>query len=149
MKCVVQRVSEASLTVDEKPVGSIDGGLVVLAGFSDSDTQEQLDWMARKIMGLRVFADEDGNQNLALEETGGSVVIVPNFTLYGDCRKGRRPSFTRAGDPATSSPLYDQFVELIQFSGIPTVAGVFGSSMQVSLVNDGPITLIIEREANA
>ena len=145
MRAVVQRVSRASLLIDGKPAGSIGQGLVVLAGFRDEDGAAQVEWMAAKVLGLRVFPDEAGNLNRALEEIDGGLVIVPNFTLYGDCRKGRRPSFTDAARPETASPLYDRFVELLRDGGRPVVAGRFGAHMHVELVNDGPVTLIIDR----
>ena len=148
MKVVVQRVSEASLTVDGEPAGSIGAGLVVLAGFRDADTEAELDWTARKVVGLRVFPDGEGNLNRCLEEVAGGLVVVPNFTLYGDCRKGRRPSFTKAGSPAASAPLYERFAEMLEESGLPVVRGIFGAHMHVALTNDGPTTLVIEREAD-
>ena len=147
MKVVVQRVSEATLTVDGKEAGRIGPGLVVLAGFRDQDTAVEVDWMARKILGLRVFADEEGNLNRSLEEIPGGMVVVPNFTLYADCRKGRRPSFTKAAQPEVSAPLYDEFVSRLGESGLTVVAGKFGAYMQVGIVNDGPVTLILERDA--
>lgn len=145
MKVVVQRVSQASLTVDGQEAGAIGPGLVVLAGFRD-DGDGELDWMAQKVIGLRVFPDDEGNMNRSLEDIGGGLIVVPNFTLYGDCRKGRRPSFTAAAAPETASPLYDRFVERLQATGFDVVSGSFGAYMHVSLVNDGPVTLIIERE---
>ena len=148
MKVVVQRVSEASLTVAGDAAGSIGAGLVVLAGFRDEDTEAELDWMARKVVALRVFPDDEGNLNRALEEIDGAIMVVPNFTLYGDCRKGRRPSFTKAGSPEVSAPLYERFAELLEESGLPVVPGSFGAHMRVALTNDGPITLTIEREAD-
>ena len=145
MRVVVQRVSRAALSIDGEPAGSIERGLVVLAGFRDADGPAELDWMASKVLGLRVFPDEGGNLNRSLEETGGGLLVVPNFTLYGDCRKGRRPSFTDAAQPETALPLYEQFVARLREGGRPLVSGKFGSHMHVELVNDGPVTLIIER----
>lgn len=145
MRAVVQRVSRASLLIDGEPAGSIGQGLVVLAGFRDEDGPAQVEWMTAKVLGLRVFPDEAGNLNRALEEIDGGLAIVPNFTLYGDCRKGRRPSFTDAARPETASPLYDGLVERLRGSGRPVVAGKFGAHMHVELVNDGPVTLIIDR----
>lgn len=146
MKAVVQRVSGASLTVDGQDAGAIGAGLVVLAGFSNEDGDAELDWMAQKVIGLRVFPDEEGNLNRSLGEIDGELMVVPNFTLYGDCRKGRRPSFTAAADPDVASPLYHRFAERLAANGCRLVSGAFGAHMHVSLVNDGPVTLIIERE---
>lgn len=145
MRVVVQRVSRAALSVDGEPVGGIEAGLVVLVGFRDADGPEELDWMAGKVLGLRVFPDEAGNLNRCLDEIGGGLVVVPNFTLYGDCRKGRRPSFTDAARPETALPLYEQFVARLRVAGVPLVTGKFGAHMHVDLVNDGPVTLIIDR----
>jgi D-tyrosyl-tRNA(Tyr) deacylase len=146
MKVVVQRVSSAKLTVDGETAGSIGRGLVVLAGFRDQDSDAEPEWMAQKVLGLRVFPDEEGNLNRSLQEIGGQLMVVPNFTLYADCRKGRRPSFSAAAAPQTASPLYDRFVEQLAANGAELVSGRFGSHMYVDLVNDGPVTLIIERE---
>ena len=146
MRVVVQRVARASLKIDGEPAGEIGPGLVVLAGFRDADTDAELDWMAQRVLGLRVFPDDAGNMNRSLEEINGGVVVVPNFTLYGDCRKGRRPSFTDAARPELASPLYDRFLARMRAGGLPVVAGSFGAHMHVELVNDGPITLVIDRE---
>lgn len=146
MRAVIQRVSRAKLSVDGEVTGEIGRGLVVLAGFRDEDTDAELQWMAQRIVGLRVFPDEDGNLNRSLHKIGGDMMVVPNFTLYGDCRKGRRPSFTQAAGPEAASLLYDRFVAGLRGSGLHLVAGSFGSHMHVDLVNDGPVTLIIERE---
>ena len=145
MRVVVQRVSRAALLIDGEPAGSIGQGMVVLAGFRDGDGPAQVEWMAAKVLGLRIFPDEAGNLNRALEEIDGGLVIVPNFTLYGDCRKGRRPSFTDAARPETAAPLYDRLVQHLCDSGRPVVSGRFGAHMQIELVNDGPVTLIIDR----
>jgi len=145
MRAVVQRVSRAALLIEGEPAGGIGQGLVVLAGFRDEDGGAQVEWMAAKVLGLRVFPDDAGNLNRALGEIDGGLVIVPNFTLYGDCRRGRRPSFSDAARPETASPLYDRLVELLRGSGRPVVAGQFGAHMHVELVNDGPVTLILDR----
>ncbi|MBM3498555.1 MAG: D-tyrosyl-tRNA(Tyr) deacylase [Armatimonadetes bacterium] len=145
MRVVVQRVSRAALTTNGEPVGSLETGLVVLAGFCDADGPAELEWMAGKLLGLRVFPDEAGNLNRSLEEIGGGLIVVPNFTLYGDCRKGRRPSFTDAAQPERALPLYEQFVARLRESGRPLVSGTFGAHMHVELVNDGPVTLILDR----
>ena len=146
MKVVVQRVSRAKLLVDGEVGGEIGRGLVVLAGFRDEDGDAELDWMAQKLLGLRVFPDDEGNLNRSLGEIDGELMVVPNFTLYGNCRKGRRPSFTAAARPETASPLYDRFVERLAANGLSPVSGKFGAHMHIDLVNDGPVTLIIERE---
>jgi len=148
MRVIVQRVSRAALRVHDEPVGEIGRGLVVLVGFRAEDSTDELDWMAEKVLGLRVFPDGAANMNRALDETGGGVVVVPNFTLYGDCGKGRRPSFTDAARPEVSLPLYDGFVGRLRQSGLPVVAGTFGAHMHVELVNDGPVTLVIDREGD-
>lgn len=146
MKAVIQRVSEAALQVDGEPSGRIGNGLVVLVGFRKSDGPAQLDWMASKVLGLRIFPDDEGNLNRSLEDIEGEILVVPNFTLYGDCHKGRRPSFTDAAEPEFSLPLYEQFVERLAASGRRIVSGRFGAHMHIQLVNDGPVTLILERE---
>jgi len=148
MRAVIQRVSRAALRVEDQPVGEIGRGFVVLVGFRDEDGAAELDWMAQKVLGLRVFPDEAGNMNRALDEIGGGLLVVPNFTLYGDCRKGRRPSFTDAARPEVSSPLYDAFVGRLRAGGLPVVAGVFGAHMHIELTNDGPVTLILDRDTN-
>jgi D-tyrosyl-tRNA(Tyr) deacylase len=139
-------VSRAALRIEGEPAGEIGPGFVVLAGFRDEDTLAELEWMAQRVLGLRVFPDEAGNMNRALDEVGGGVVVVPNFTLYGDCRKGRRPSFTDAARPETAAPLYEEFAARLRRSGLPVVSGSFGAHMHVELVNDGPVTLVIDRE---
>jgi D-tyrosyl-tRNA(Tyr) deacylase len=145
MKTVVQRVSSASVSIKGKVVGSIGKGLLVLAGFGKQEIPENLDWMARKLVGLRIFGDDEGKMNRSLLDVGGAVLVVSQFTLYGDARKGNRPSFVRAGDPTESEELYHLFMERLRSLGAPVQAGVFGADMQVSLLNDGPVTLLIER----
>ncbi len=129
--------------------GSIQRGFVVLAGFAPTDTDEQLAWMADKILGLRVFGDAEGKMNLALADVAGAVLVVSQFTLYGDTSKGRRPSFIAAAPPDAAIPLYEKFVTLLRErgagSGIAVATGEFGAMMEVELVNDGPVTLILER----
>jgi D-tyrosyl-tRNA(Tyr) deacylase len=146
MKVVLQRVSRARVTVNERITGSIDRGYLILAGFHRSDTDEQLEWMAEKIIGLRLFADADDRMNLALEDIGGGILVVSQFTLYGDARKGRRPSFIDAAPPEISIPLYERFVALLKARAPGAVeTGEFGAMMDVELVNDGPVTLVLER----
>lgn len=149
MRVVLQRVSRAAVRVEGKVVGEIGPGFVVLAGFAPADTDAQLTWMAERIIGLRVFEDDDQKMNRALEDTGGGILIVSQFTLYGDAQKGRRPSFIDAAPPAVAQGLYDRFVTLVREkaapAGIPVATGEFGAMMDVELVNDGPVTLILER----
>ena len=145
MKAVVQRVTSASVSVKGEVVGSIGTGLLVLVGFGKVETLENLDWMAKKLVGLRIFGDEEGKMNRSVLDVGGSVLVVSQFTLYGDARKGNRPSFVRAGDPVESEQLYHQFMETLRSLGAPVQAGIFGADMKVSLLNDGPVTLLIEK----
>ncbi|MCH9014458.1 MAG: D-tyrosyl-tRNA(Tyr) deacylase [Gemmatimonadetes bacterium] len=145
MKVVLQRVSRASVTVDGRDVASIDRGFVILVGFCDTDGDAELDWMAEKIAGLRVFPDADGKMNVDLGKVGGSLLVVSQFTLYGDTRKGRRPSFIAAAAPELAERLYDRFVEKLGLHCPNVATGEFGAMMDVELVNDGPVTLVIER----
>jgi D-tyrosyl-tRNA(Tyr) deacylase len=148
MRVVLQRVARAAVRVGDRTVGQISQGFLVLAGFAPTDTAATLAWMAEKILGLRVFADDQDKMNRDLAETGGSVLVVSQFTLYGDASKGRRPSFIDAAPPNVAIPLYEQFVTLLkEKSGgkIPIETGEFGAMMDVELVNDGPVTLILER----
>ena len=144
MRAVVQRVSRARVLVGEEVVGEIGRGLVVLLGVARSDTAEQATWLADKVVSLRIFQDAQENMNLGLGDVGGAVLVVSQFTLYGDCRKGRRPSFVDAAPPEIAIPLYEAFVNAIKANGIPTATGRFGAMMRVELVNDGPVTLIVE-----
>jgi D-tyrosyl-tRNA(Tyr) deacylase len=147
VRVVVQRVSRAEARVDGAPVGTIGPGFVVLAGFAPSDTEDVLAWMAEKILGLRVFADAEGKMNLALHDVNGALLVVSQFTLYGDAYKGRRPSFVDAAPPAVAIPLYERFVALLRErgAGVPVETGRFGAMMDVELVNDGPVTLLLEK----
>ncbi len=144
MRVVLQRVSRATVMVDSTVVGEIDRGFLLLVGIEDSDGEPETVVVAEKIAGLRVFADEDGRMNLSLSDVDGQALVVSQFTLYGDIRKGRRPSFTRAGDPAHAASMIDRFVEALNDRGVPTATGRFGARMEVALVNDGPVTLFIE-----
>ena len=144
MRAVVQRVSQARVVVDQDVVGQIGRGLLVLLGVARGDTVEQARWLADKIIGLRIFADEEGKMNRGLADVGGEVLVVSQFTLYGDCQKGRRPSFVDAAPPEIAIPLYEGFLNAVRALGIPTASGRFGAMMQVELVNDGPVTLIVE-----
>lgn len=144
MRAVVQRVGRASVSVDGVAIGAIGRGLLALLGVAPDDTADEARWLADKVVGLRIFADADGKMNLGVAEAGGGVLVVSQFTLYGDCRKGRRPSFIGAAPPETAEPLYETFVEAIRAQGVPAATGRFGAHMQVELVNDGPVTLLVE-----
>jgi D-tyrosyl-tRNA(Tyr) deacylase len=145
----VQRVSRAEVRISGRVSGTIGKGFLVLAGFAPTDTDAQLAWMAEKILGLRVFGDDEGKMNRDLAEVGGGVLVVSQFTLYGDASKGRRPSFIDAAPPDIAIPLYEKFVALLREHGarssIHVETGEFGAMMDVELVNDGPVTLILER----
>ncbi|MFW5951744.1 MAG: D-aminoacyl-tRNA deacylase [Gemmatimonadota bacterium] len=146
MRVVLQRVSRGEVRIGDEVAGRIDRGFVVLAGFAPGDDEETLAWMAEKIVGLRLFADDDGRMNLALGDVGGRLLVVSQFTLYGDARKGRRPSFIGAAPPERAIPLYERFLALLEERVQGRVAsGEFGAMMDVELVNDGPVTLVLER----
>ncbi len=145
MRAVIQRVSRAEVTVDGNLVGAIGRGYLVFVGVTHTDGREQAEWMAHKIAGLRLFADEQGLTNRSLAEVGGSVLVVSQFTLYADARKGRRPSFTAAAPPEQAEPLIDHLVACLRNQGLPVATGLFRAEMQVSLVNDGPVTIWLER----
>ena len=144
MRAVIQRVSRAQVSVGEEIVGRIGPGLLVLLGVGKGDTQADADYLANKIIGLRIFEDQDGKMNLSLAETHGSVLAVSQFTLYGDVRKGRRPSFDEAAPPQLARELYDYFVAKIREGGITCETGWFQATMQVELVNDGPVTILLD-----
>lgn len=146
MRAVVQCVSHASVTVEEQVVGSIGKGFVVLLGVGHGDTEAEAERLWRKISKLRVFDDADGKTNLSLADVGGEVLVVSQFTLYANCRKGNRPSFTEAGDPAVAERLYEYFAELARRDGFPVATGRFGAMMDVALVNHGPFTLWLDTE---
>ncbi len=145
MRVVVQRVSGASVSVDGESVGAIGRGLVVLVGFAEGDGREQMEWMATKLRGLRVFPDSEGRMNRDLTEVSGEMLIVSQFTLYGDVSRGRRPSFVSAAPPDEARHLYEEFVDVCRGGAVPVATGQFGARMEVSLVNDGPVTLVVER----
>ena len=145
MRVVLQRVSRASVSVDNRVIGSIRRGLVVLVGFKSGDGQEQVDWMAEKIAGLRVFSDDAGKMNRDLAAVEGGVLVVSQFTLYGDASRGRRPSFVSAAQPDEAIPLYESFIRTLRARNVPVETGEFGAMMQVELVNDGPVTLIFDK----
>jgi D-tyrosyl-tRNA(Tyr) deacylase len=144
MRAVVQRVRRARVLIGEEVAGEIGRGLLVLLGVSRDDASEQASWLADKIVGLRLFADAEDKMNLSVADVGGSVLVVSQFTLYGDCRKGRRPSFIDAAPPELAIPLYEAFINAVKAQGVPVATGRFGAMMQVELVNDGPVTLIVD-----
>ena len=146
LRAVIQRVSEASVRVDGAVVGQIGQGFLVLLGVTHSDEEKDAVWLAKKIAGLRLFEDAGGKTNLGLADVGGAVLAVSQFTLYGNARKGRRPSFVKAARPEQAEPLYEQFCAALREEGIEVAQGVFQTQMQVALVNDGPVTLIVETE---
>ena len=147
MRVILQRVSEAKVTIDGRTRGEVGRGFLVLVGFTPGDTGAEVQWMADKIVGLRLFGDADGKMNLDLAAVGGAVLVVSQFTLYGDTAKGRRPSFIDAARPEVAIPLYEAFLAALKARGTPVASGEFGADMQVHLVNDGPVTLQLERTA--
>ncbi len=149
MRALLQRVSRASVSVDGRIVGQIDKGFAILLGVTHSDSQQEATWLANKIAGIRLFEDEAGKMNLCLADVFGSVLVVSQFTLYGDARKGRRPSFTNAARPEQAEPLVEYFVEQLRNKGLVVATGVFGAMMEVEIHNDGPVTLMFERENNS
>ena len=146
MKLVVQRVKNASVEVEGKKVGSIEKGYLVLLGVTHTDTKETADYLVKKLCNLRVFEDENGKMNLNIKQVGGSLLIVSQFTLYGDCSEGNRPSFTNAAKPELANELYEYFCDKCLENNIKVERGIFGADMKVSLLNDGPVTIIMERE---
>lgn len=144
MRVCLQRVSEASVLVDNQPLGNIGPGLLVLLGVGQQDSSRQVTQMVEKIVNLRVFADDQEKMNRSLLEVNGQMLVISQFTLWGDCRKGRRPSFVKAAAPELAEPLYEQFVQEVRVHGVVVETGRFGAMMQVHLVNDGPVTLVFE-----
>jgi D-tyrosyl-tRNA(Tyr) deacylase len=144
MRAVIQRVSRAKVVVDGETVGEIGRGLLVLLGVAQADTQADADYLADKTTGLRIFEDEEGKMNRAVAELGGAVLVVSQFTLYGDVRRGKRPSFDAAAPPQTARELYEHFVDRIRHAGLPCETGRFQEMMQVELVNDGPVTILLD-----
>jgi len=148
MRLVIQRVREASVTVEGTITGQIGPGLLVLAGCAPTDDEAALTWMVRKLLNLRIFSDENGQMNLSVRDTGGQVLVVSQFTLLADARKGNRPSYAGAAPPAVAEPLYERFVALVaQALGQAVPTGIFGADMQVSLLNDGPVTIVLDSPA--
>lgn len=146
MRAVVQRVSKAAVEIGGIKTAQIGRGLVILLGIRGGDSSVDLIWMADKIIHLRIFPDGDGKMNTSLADTGGEMLIVSQFTLYGDCRKGRRPGFSMAAPPEIAEPLYNRFIEEVRKLGIPAVTGTFQTEMAVELVNDGPVTILLDSE---
>ena len=145
MKLVVQRVKNAKVEVKEKVVGKIDKGYMILVGMTHEDTKETVEYLAKKVCSLRVFSDENGKMNLNIKDINGEMLIVSQFTLYADCVRGNRPSFTNAAKPEEANMLYEYFCEKVSENGIKVEKGIFGADMQVSLLNDGPVTIILEK----
>jgi len=145
VRVVLQRVREASVAVDGNTVGAIERGFLALVGFAPGDGEDAVEWMAEKVVGLRVFEDDAGKMNRALADVGGGVLVVSQFTLYGDTTRGRRPSFIGAAPPEVAKPLYERFAEAVRRRGVSVATGVFGAVMDVALVNEGPVTLVLER----
>jgi D-tyrosyl-tRNA(Tyr) deacylase len=146
MRAVIQRVTSASVSVDDETTGAIQQGLLVLLGSGEGDSADDVDWMSNKIAGLRIFEDDDGKMNLSVSDIEGEVLLVPQFTLYGDCRKGRRPSFVGAADPDIAEQLVEEVSAKLRAAGLHVEEGVFGAEMEVSLLNDGPVTILLDSE---
>ncbi|MCH8506665.1 D-aminoacyl-tRNA deacylase [Sodalinema gerasimenkoae] len=148
MRVIIQRVSSSQVRVGDRQIGKIGRGLNLLVGIAETDTEAEVDWMVRKCLNLRLFPPKDnasGRWEHSVEDIQGEILVISQFTLYGDCRKGRRPSFDASAPPAAAEVLYDQFVEKLRQSGLTIQTGEFGAMMQVSIENDGPVTLILER----
>lgn len=146
MKVVIQRVAQASVSVEGKTVGKINAGALVFLGVAKNDTTDDAKYLARKVAELRMFADENGKMNVGAKETGAEFLVISQFTLYGDCKKGRRPSFDDAALPEKGKALYEEFVALLRAEGFKVETGIFGAMMKVALVNDGPVTFIVKSE---
>lgn len=145
MRIVLQRVRSASVTVDDQIIGAIQHGLLLLVGFTEGDTEEEISFLAEKVVHLRIFEDEVGKMNHSLLDVGGSILSVSQFTLYGDCRKGRRPNFMAAAKPEIAQMLYERFNQRLREYGVKVEMGRFGAMMDVALINDGPVTLVLEK----
>lgn len=144
MRVVVQRVKHSSVTVDGNIVGKINEGLLILLGIKNGDTEKDVTWLANKVSSLRIFEDENGKMNKELKDINGSILLISQFTLYGDCVKGKRPSFIEAAKPEIAIPLYEKFISTLKNQGITVETGIFGADMKVDLLNDGPVTLVID-----
>lgn len=149
MKAVVQKVSKASVEVEGKITGKINNGLLVLLGIKDNDDEKVIEWMSNKLVNLRIFPDKEGKLNLSVKDIGGNILLISNFTLYGDLKKGYRPSYSKAAKPDISEPIYEKMIDAIKSKGLENIqTGVFGAMMDVQLNNDGPVTVIIEKESD-
>ena len=148
MRAVVQRVKSASVTVDGERVSEIGAGVLVFLGVAHEDTTKELEYIANKVANLRIFEDADGKMNCSLLETGGAALVVSQFTLYGDCRKGRRPSFINAARPEVANALYEEFITALEKRNVPTQGGTFQTMMDVQLINDGPVTILLDSAKN-
>lgn len=148
MKALIQRVKQAQVTVDDRQVSTIGPGILVLLGVQDGDTEKDADYLVEKIVHLRIFEDDQGKMNRSLKDLGLALLVVSQFTLLGDCRKGRRPSFTRAAPPDQAERLYNYFIEKARGSGVPAAGGTFQALMEVSLINHGPVTLMLDTRQN-
>ncbi|NLO83740.1 MAG: D-tyrosyl-tRNA(Tyr) deacylase [Clostridiales bacterium] len=144
MRAVVQRVKHAHVTVEDEKVGRIEKGLLVFLGVEKGDNEVDLNYIVDKVTGLRIFEDQNGKMNLSVRDVGGSILAVSQFTLHGDCRKGRRPSFIRAAEPDVAKWYYEQFIQKVGEMGIPVAQGVFQAKMEVTLINDGPVTILLD-----
>lgn len=144
MRAVIQRVRRASVTVDGREKGSIDKGLLVFLGIHQHDGEKELRWMVEKVVNMRLFEDDESKMNRSVTDIDGEILIVSQFTLYGDCRKGRRPGFSDAAPPEKAKLLYEKFIEAIRLKGLATASGTFQAMMEVSLINDGPVTLLVD-----
>lgn len=148
MRCVVQRVKSCKVKVDEEIVGAIERGLLVYVGVSSDDTDRDVDYCAEKVLNMRIYPDEKGKMNLSVLETGGGVLAVSQFTLYGDMRKGRRPSYNRAAQPDKAAAAYEKFLNAVRNAGIDIQSGRFQTKMEVSYINEGPVTILVDSEKN-
>lgn len=144
MRAVIQRVTKASVKVDGKITGEIGKGLLIFLGVGEGDTEKDLRYIADKAIGLRIFTDENDKMNLSVQDVGGEILVVSQFTLYGDCRKGKRPSFSSSMEPVTAKRMYEEFIEYVSGHGIHTAHGIFGADMKVELLNDGPVTILLD-----
>lgn len=144
MRAVIQRVTEASVKVDGKITGEIGKGILIFLGVGEGDTEKDLKYIADKTIGLRIFSDENDKMNLSVQDIGGEILVVSQFTLYGDCRKGKRPSFSPSMEPVAAKRMYEEFIEYVSEQGIRTAHGIFGADMKVELLNDGPVTILLD-----
>ncbi|MBZ0264702.1 D-tyrosyl-tRNA(Tyr) deacylase [bacterium] len=149
MRVLLQKVSHASVSVEERIVSKIGDGVLLLVGIRETDTEKELAWMCNKVVNIRIYEDEEGKLNRSLHDVKGAILVVSQFTLYGDARKGRRPSYSHAARPEIAEPLCRKFAQMLRVEGFPVEEGVFGAHMKVELLNDGPVTLMLERESTS